>query len=1345
MFLPPKAWGQGTYTFTSDHGLTNSSIRYIYQDSRHNVWICTRNGLNRYDGAKINKYHHKADDPTSLSHNLTTSVLEYDSRHVLVGTEMGVQSYNYATNKFTEIPIISLAGDTVHRHVSSMAKLHDGSVHLCMSGYGSCVVQTDAEGRLYAKEVSTYLGGGMSVVQIVEDGKNQLWVVDNKSEVHRMVDGKLRRVSGASSVVKLCRGVSGDIYAGTDNKGILKYSAREDRFVSIDLGIDNAYIIIKSIRSDGKGNLLVSTDGKGLFIYNEKTHDFKPSNIRTSEYDLSQSNVEDAMVDAEGNLWVCVYWKGVVVQPRVSSAFEYVGRRSAVKNTLGTNSITAISPGSAGSVWVATDHSGLYRMTPDGASSVHFSPETYQGIPSTIKTIYEDKSGKLWLGSSIGGLVCMSSEGVFTPFSSIVEGGGKVQKIFDICEDDYGRLWLATMSYGIFCYDPVKKSIEQYTEMKEGRDIYPYNIIVNRWVSCVATNGDRLYIGTADGVEIYAIKADGKLKKLSRSLVRNGINDIKIARDGSLWIASSLGLCHLQADGKVLHSYTTTDGLPDDMVKSIELSRSTDGTDLIWASTDGGLTCFNVKSESFSNYFYTDGLQGNEFLDGVSAHIGETLYFGGINGLNYFRSSDVERGQGTSSLDFRIVDFYLFGSPVYAGQKSGSYDILTDWVAESQEANLAYYDNSFSIELSTMHFLQQHVIYEYRLNGGEWISIGEGQNRISFTNMPSGRYDISIRAVAQNVQSEERHFIVVIHPAWYVSPWAYVVYVLLLLAICYVVYMQIKERVAARRVLRRHQQEEELAEARVQFFMNISHEIRTPMTLILAPLEKLKKMDDDAEHQRNYNLIYQNAHRILRLINQLMDVRKIEKGQFSLEYSKINLVDFVQNLHDLFVAMASRRDINFSFVHSFDNLDVYVDSQSLDKMIMNLLSNAFKFTPDGGSITVETLVDDSESPSTARNFTIKVTDSGIGIPDADKTRVFERFYSAKHQNGYIGTGIGLNLTSLLVSLHGGTINVEDNPSGTGTCFSITLPIGDSSLVLDKYKGNDKETAISSKELASDTSSASSEVAQTALPIDKVAGLRHRNVLVCEDDAAIREYIHSELSSDFVIKECSNGKEGWDYVIKNPQKVDLIISDVMMPVMEGTTLCQNVKSNYNTSHIPVILLTAKSTDADRIAGISIGADAYITKPFNVEILRTTALQLLITRQQLQGKYVMAKKAEEKIDKVEVESPDDMLMSRIMKVINSNMDNPDLSVEFVADKVGVSRVHFHRKVKELTGQTPRDYIKTIRLKQAARLLSEKRLDITDVSYAVGFRSLSTFSTSFKNMYGMSPSEYMNKKEA
>lgn len=1018
--------------------------------------------------------------------------------------------------------------------------------------------------------------------------------------------------------------------------------------------------------------------------------------------------------------------------PDMATGFDYVGRRSVQKNTIGTNCVTAIVGDGRGDLWLAADHCGVYHLKADGSSSVHFKPGVVKTMPSTVVSILVDSEGGVWLGSTWSGVSKMNPEtGECTRIGAWVKGGEKIPNAYAMVEDGAGNIWIGTNGDGLYCYRPKTHGLEHY-QVREGDEVrYPDRILYNSYITALLVWGDCLYVGMADGMDVFRLTPEGPKRK-GRFLPKANVRDMEIGEDGVLWVATSTGLVRFDVKDGSMKSYTAADGLPTNSLCSIER----DAGGKVWVGTDDGLACFNPAKETFDNYRIEDGLQGNEFGAKASYAQNGLLYFGGINGLTCFRPSDVGKRDGVNleKMDLRIVDFYVNGKAVHAGDRSGHYTIIDRWLPLTDEVNLSHHDKSFSVELSTMSFSNSRVTYRYCVNDGEWMALEHGQNRISFVNMEAGTYRIRIKAEAYGESSDVKELTVKVHPVWYLSPLAVMVYCVLFLFICYMVFLQVKEHFKTKRIFEKHRQEEELNEARIQFFMNISHEIRTPMTLILSPLMKLMKQDQDEAHQRSYSLMYQNSQRILRLINQLMDARKIEKGQFRLKYHKVEMVGFVNNLYELFETTARNRGITFCFVHDMERMDVCVDPQNFDKVIMNLLSNAFKFTPDGGDITIE-LKEVDGNVSGERDFRLSVTDSGVGIPDQEKKRVFERFYSGKWGGDYVGTGIGLNLTKLLVELHEGHIWAENNPKGKGTRFIVQMP--QALELLEDISDDKMPRAVYSAPLEAE------HVAETVaeLPEEKKGGSKHGRILVVEDETAIRRYLHGEFSGEYHVCECSNGQEAWDYIVQNVEKVDLVVSDVMMPVMDGIALCRNIKGSFNTNHIPVILLTAKSDDADRLEGLSIGADAYMSKPFNMDVLRQTAENLLKNKRRLQGKYSVAQQ-EGKIDKIEWMSPNDQMMERVMKVINENISNPDLGVEFIADKIGISRVHFHRRLKNATGLTPRDFVRNIRLMQAAKLLSRTDTDVTGVSVATGFRSASTFSTCFKAYYGMSPTEYAHK---
>ena len=620
-------------------------------------------------------------------------------------------------------------------------------------------------------------------------------------------------------------------------------------------------------------------------------------------------------------------------------------------------------------------------------------------------------------------------------------------------------------------------------------------------------------------------------------------------------------------------------------------------------------------------------------------------------------------------------------------------------------------------------------------------------NRVTYNNLPPGKYTFHVRALSHGNLSEIRTVKILITPPWYEMWWAYCIYVFLLGLLVLGIVNYILSRMRHRREIMKREHAEQLNEAKLQFFINISHEIRTPMTLIINPLEKLLAEKKGGEVQKTYLMIYRNAQRILRLINQLMDIRKLDKGQMFMKFRETDMVGFIDDVMLTFDYMARKKKIHFSFEHAMSQLKVWVDMNNFDKILMNIFSNAFKYTPEQGEITVSlsTGRDATRRDPLKEYFEITVTDSGIGLDREKIERIFERFYQIDNDvtKSNFGTGIGLHLSRSLVELHHGIILAENREDAPGSRFVIRIPLGSAHLrtdeledvealitphaVLVKPEKTDLEEVFEEGEGEEDEESKKTGKAKNRM-----------RILIVEDEEEILSYLKEELEGDYRIMTRKNGREAYDTILADTP--DLVISDIMMPEMDGLSLCRKIKQNTNVNHVPVILLTAKSKPEDTMEGMATGADAYMVKPFNTELLKSTIANLLANRKLLKSKFSGAQQQEDKVQKLSMKSADEILMSKIMKVINENLSNPDLNVEMLAANVGLSRVHVHRKLKELTNLSARDFIKNIRLQQAAALLKEKKLTVSEVAYATGYTNLSHFSSSFKEVHGMSPKEYM-----
>lgn len=536
----------------------------------------------------------------------------------------------------------------------------------------------------------------------------------------------------------------------------------------------------------------------------------------------------------------------------------------------------------------------------------------------------------------------------------------------------------------------------------------------------------------------------------------------------------------------------------------------------------------------------------------------------------------------------------------------------------------------------------------------------------------------------------------------------------------------------------KHKMQEEANEAKLQFFMNISHEIRTPMSLIISPLHKLISSDQNVERQKSYSLIERNAERILTLINQLMDTRKIDKQQMKLKFSEVDLVSFIKDIIDIFSYQADCKGIKMNVMSETERLNAWIDPNNFDKVILNLLSNSFKHVPDNGEVNIYIRSGHDDNTAFPLNdyIEIVVEDNGTGIKENEIEHIFERFYQITDDSSYkCGTGIGLHLTMSLVKLHHGIIFAKNNVDKPGCSFTIRIPLGRKHLSEQEIVDNKSEYTrrALSKEKASQV------VVEHEDDSSKKTIRKKHTLMIVEDDEEIRNYLVSELYGYYRIVQCKNGKEALDVMASNIP--DIVLSDVMMPEMDGMSLLKKIKQNIKTNHIPVVLLTAKNSETDNIEGLSLGADAYLTKPFNIDMVKITIDNLLKNREVLKNNFSGSQEQDSNIVYINPESADEKLMKKIMKAINNNISNPELNVEMIAAEVGISRVHLYRKLKELTNQSTRDFIRNTRLKQAeALLMSDKNYNISEIALLVGFSNATYFSNAFKELYGMSPSKYV-----
>ena len=1327
------SYGQSAKLFSVDNGLSSSMVTDIHQDRSGFIWVATEDGLNRFDGIKFTVYRQDKASSAGVLSNLIHVLFEDNSGRMYTGSLHGLQYYDQATDSFRTVPLMINQSRIPNVRILTICQRKNGDILLGTSGHGVFRLKSKGD-KLYAEKVALTKAGNM-IVKIFEDNDSNLWVSTEDRGLHRF-DSTLVKFHKSYFVSKkiqnniitsLCQDKYGRIFAGNMVNGLHQFNAADETFTHIPYD-ETGYLPIADLALNANGQILIGTNSKGMKYYDAASRKILDLNMSVNSFDLSKSKVYSIFEDRSGNTWLGIFQKGLLLMGVNTNRFGYMGYRSANNNSIGSSTVKALAEDNEGTIWVGTDHDGLYALNPGNKPVVHYRHNrTDTSAPENVLTVFEDSKKSLWIGSYLSGLSRLDrTTGKFFPYDKLINNSGdNVQRIYDIKEDSSQRLWIATMGSGLFCMDLRSGNIENLDVLPGRISKLADNNLPNSWVNCLLISKDnKLFIGTYNGLACMDLDTKNFVSTFGVNMILKGIVIYSLFDDdkGNLWAGTSQGLKKIARSNKAITSFDIENGLPSSLVGAVKGDKAGN----LWLSTNRGLSKMDLENNTFVNFYSADGLQGNEFSPGVSliTRNGD-LYFGGINGITFFKPEEIRvSGKRPAA---RIVDFYIHDKAVKKGMKSGRYMVVDTAVSSAREFHLAHHDNSFSLEFSTMDFVDaERVSYMYSINDNDWAALRPGTNRLTFDNLSTGKYLFRLKAKSNKTESEETQVTIFIHPARYFSSWAWICYGLMTLFVATYIFRTLKNRRLAKQEMLAHLQKEEVNEAKLQFFINIAHEIRTPLTLVVSPLQKLQSQDYNEERMHLYNIMGRNTKRILDLVNQLMDIRKIEKGQMSLQFSREEMTGFTREICLLFEEQINTKQIDFLIDAPKERIFANIDPFNFDKVLINVLSNAFKFTPKGGKIRVLLEVVYAAGTDSRPELMLVVEDSGPMINQNDTERIFDCFYqSDEHRdcNRY-GTGIGLHLVKQLVELHGGKIYAE-NMAETGCRFVIVMPA---------------ESVMPEQTQPSETPDSLHELTQAPESVsrfhDKPKKKSGRLVIV-DDDSEICDFLSEEMSGEFTVLAYNNGEDAYKAILK--EIPDLIVSDVMMPVMDGMALCKKVKTNPLVNHIPVVLLTAKTAEATNAEGLEMGADAYITKPFNVEILIKTIKGLIKNRQILKNNDQEQHYQEEFITRVSIKASDEKLLEKVHLLIDKNLANPELSVEMISSEIGISRVHLHRKLKELTNLTTRDLIRNIRLKQAAELITIKGLTVSEVAFAVGFANVNSFSIAFKELYGVSPTMY------
>jgi signal transduction histidine kinase/ligand-binding sensor domain-containing protein/AraC-like DNA-binding protein/FixJ family two-component response regulator len=1335
--------------------LSNSAITSVYMDQYDYVWLGTWDGLNRYDGSSIKVYKPDPFLKGTISNNVIRDFLEDGSGNLWVVTHLGINRYDRVTNTF-------------HVYLDSLTDIPflEYNMRACIGSDSSVWIS------LIGKGISRYSRKEDTFIPVTIQGMDTAWL---------------------ASVIDLGQHEELQYFLGKDGKLICSVNNR--LVFSKQLVVENTLSFHKFLRIGQDYYLAIANVNKELLLY--KLADIERNPFRIELGDISVSSLSENLEHT--SIWLGSESGDILKISPAQGGFTVASMNSFFPAfSKARIKILTIKETKQDIVWIGTDGDGVYKFMT--RPKVFYSigeghSDAGQLSHSIIRSIFEDNSGTLYIGTRGGGLniidprqsrtvilnsrnglsndavlsinkdhnqniwIGLDGEGI----DMIEAGTGRVYhfpkdfeskndlafgQVYSICVDAFNDIWLGTSGYGVIHLKVSKTSggryrLNDYDQLSHPDNARPISIRSNIVYSIVEEKPNLLWFGTrGSGIYRYnALTKEIEAHIQASSNEKNALSNNDVlslyVNNQELWIGSSGGLNRLFLQNRPykIEHFAEHQGLPNNTIHGI----LEDADNNIWLSTNRGLVIYDRIKKTFKTFDVNDGLKNNEFADGAAFRSTNStkLFFGGINGVDIVYPNMIHVQDYFPRL--AITDFYVRNIAVIPGDES---HILMQNIDLTKEIILNHDQNFISFFFTTLdYWSKQKSEYSYFLENfdKDWNFVGKQQS-VTFTNIPPGQYRLNINYTNENGDwgLDPKIITITVTPPFWKTNWAYALYILLAIGLQIAIILYIRWRTRAKKALSmdkfKAQQLKELNDYKLQFFTNIAHEFRTPLTLILGPAASLLHTNSDPGERKQLKTIYGNSLRLQKLIDELIQFRKLETGKDSITISAVDLIPFTQEIIESFQQHAVDREVHLEFYPEPDSFIAYVDHKKIEKILINLISNAIKYNSKGGiaSVTLK------ESGGIA---VFVIRDEGIGIAEENRTKIFQSFYDNQAQttsaNGIEkSTGIGLSLTKSLVQIHRGQISVESK-LGKGSIFTVTIPV--------------------SKEYYSDLLQASPFILSSSHLVEKVSlefntdyylsdhtekegvktpSLHKYSLLIVDDHASIVSLLDNMLSDKYIIHKASNGTKAMQ--ILDEERIDLVISDVIMPDMDGLTLCKKIKDNIQSSHIPVILLTAKGEIESRIEGLEVGADSYIPKPFHPE-------HLFVRIEKLIGKMDLIRKKFGNFANLElaqlstgIGKKDDDFFSRITSCIQVHLNEPEFNADTIAEEVGMSKASLYKKVKTITGLTPHGLIKQYRLKKAADLLRNSGMSVSEVIYETGFNSRSYFYKSFNEMFHCHPKD-------
>ena len=1317
--------GSGTLSFrhyTVEDGLSYNAVITIIQDRWGFMWFGTEDGLNRFDGLTFKKYRSSGVEKKIVVSNVVSCLLEDPTGNIWVGTDAGIYILNTLTEEITPFEVTAPDGVVINSTVNNMVLDRSGCIWIGTYGQGVFCYNLKT-GKMDQYNV---LIEGMGsnrfdfVNQIFVDSKNVVWVAprypDNPLLHFDRKKGSFRGFPNGDknfTVYKFFEDSYHELWVGTWNKGICKLDTATGRVTSFLSPEKSGGILhIHEIVEFHPGVLFIGSDD-GLSMFNTKTLDhqlFRP--VESDPVSISDKFIYPIVRDREGGFWIGTYFGGVNYLSPNSGLFQRY-THSRYKNSISGNVVGRFAEDKHGNIWIATDDGGLNVLNPSTGLFSAYIPKAGSNSISyhNVHALCWDDD-RLWIGTYSGGLNVLDVKtGRFKYYNSndkdtrTLDNGSN----YSIFKDNENRIWVTSMS-GVNLYN---RTTDDFTRIKK-INVTTIDIEQDKkgdiWF---ATLGKGIYRFDPRTGKWKNYTSDGTLN----SLPSNQVNCISFDDAGNMWVGTTNGFCLYNPKNEKFMQIVAD--IPSKVICCIVPV----GKDL-WMTTAKGLIRYNIDEKSSQIFTRGDGLMSDQFVinSGFRSSTG-TIYVGTAGGFNSFNPSNLKPNKYVPPVAITALE--IFNKDVEVGKNS----LLKTAIGQTKEIHLSYRDNVFSLSFVALSYVTPDKNrYAYKLEGfdKDWNLVSM-QHKATYTNLPAGEYVFKVRATNNDGvwNNNGAQIKIIIHPPfWKNSLFKFIYFILFVLSSLLII------RILRLRTERIHneeiralgqQKEKEIYNAKIHFFTIVAHEIRTPVSLIIGPLEKILSNADLLPKMifNDLNIIERNSQRLLQLVNQLLDFQKIEQGSLVLNMSSNNIYQLLQNIWIRFVPIFGQHNIKSMFDCPDKDVFAVVDSEAITKSVSNLLTNALKYTRD----TVEL----SCRKSSDKTLEICVRDNGRGIPDPEKSKVFNPFYQIPG-NSKQGTGIGLSLVKSIVEAHNGKIDVCDCP-GSGALFCLTIPT-DNPITSDKPK-DDLDT-ISSENI-------DFLYKKDESMVQNLAVLKNKQVLlIVEDNDEMRKFLFDNFKEECIVLTASDGTEG--LALLKTREVNLIISDLMMPGMNGLEFCRVVRTNYLYSHIPFVLLTAKTDLDSKIKGLNFGADSYIEKPFSIQYLKAQINNLIENRTLLRRKF--SEMPFTPIATIAGNSADEQFLNKLNEIVEQNIANEEFSIDQLAEELFISRSGLFAKIKTLAGVTPNELIQLVRLKKAAEYISLREHRINEIAFLVGFNNPSYFSKCFQKQFGMTPKEFENQ---